>query len=149
MWTVTYPVHPCPGNTHIWPGVSRTNWTNPSAATPDLVSLSCRYRIRVMSCFSSRFIEHSPSHVRYVLGRHVEDAVWQMLLWKTAHQQYIVYGVLHSRQIVNAHTRPRHHLGAVVGDEQRQANAIAQILKITHWRYIRRLQTRTLHRNQK
>lgn len=74
----------------------------------------------------------------------MEDAVWQMLLGETANEQYIVYGVLDGWQIVDAHTRPRHHLGTVVGDEQRKADAIAQILKVAHWRYVRCLQTRTL-----
>lgn len=74
----------------------------------------------------------------------MHHGVGQMLLREIADQQDVVNRVLDGGQIVNPHTRPRHHLWAVVGDEQRQTDAIAQILEVSYRWYIRRLQTRTL-----
>lgn len=89
-----------------------------------------------------------PPHVGHILGRHVEDAIWQMLLGEIRHQQYVVYGILYGGQIVDPHTRPGHHLGAIVRDEQRQADAVAQILEVPDRRYIRRLQAGALKAKQ-
>lgn len=58
----------------------------------------------------------SPSHVRNVLGQHVERRVWQMLLREVLDEKNVENGIFDGWKIADSDVRPRHELGAVEGN---------------------------------